>query len=135
MSDADVALPAGYPQLLDELKRAVRTARLRAHQAVNTELIGPYWRLGSAVAERQQEQGWGGKVIDHLAADLRAEFPEMRGLSRSNLFYMRQFATTWSHTAIVQQPVLGTAQGPTNTPRTTSSRHATDVLGTTDTRP
>ncbi|MGI8681417.1 MAG: DUF1016 N-terminal domain-containing protein [Mycobacteriales bacterium] len=87
-----MTLTAGYPQLLDELKRAVRTARLRAHQAANTELIGLYWRLGSAVAGRQQEQGWGGKVIDRLAADLR-------GLSRSNLFYMRQFAPTWSHTA------------------------------------
>lgn len=76
--DTSLSLPAGYSQLLDELKQAVRAARLRAHHSANAELLRLYWRLGSAVADRQQEQGWGGKVIERLAADLRAEFPEMR---------------------------------------------------------
>lgn len=33
--------------------------------------------------------------MDRLAGDLRAEFPNMRGFSRRNLFYMRAFAAAW----------------------------------------
>ncbi len=72
---------------------------------VNTELLLLYWRLGNAVLERQREEGWGTRVIDRLATDLRAAFPDMRGLSRSNLKYMRQMAAAWSEEAIGQQPV------------------------------
>jgi predicted nuclease of restriction endonuclease-like (RecB) superfamily len=53
--------------------------------------------------ERQEREGWGAKVIERLAADLRREFPDMRGLSRANLFYMRAFAEAYRDDAIVQQ--------------------------------
>ncbi|RFA10707.1 hypothetical protein B7R54_16960 [Subtercola boreus] len=50
--------------------------------------------------------GWGSGVIARLAVDLRAEFPQMTGLSRSNLHYMRGLAAAWpERSAIVQQPV------------------------------
>ena len=105
MRGAEVALPADYGQLLDELKRAVRHAQQRARRVVNTELLTLYWQIGNAITDRQQVEGWGAKVIDRLASDLRAEFPDMGGLSRSNLKYMRQMATAWTREAIGQQPV------------------------------
>ena len=98
-------LPDGYPQLLERLKGEIASARTRAALAVNEELIGLYWRIGNEILERQQQEGWGGKVIDRLASDLRAEFPEMRGLSLRNLEYMRQFAGSWPDSQIPQQPV------------------------------
>lgn len=49
-------------------------------------------------------QGWGAKVIDRLAADLRAVFPEGKGLSSSNLKYTRFFAEKWPTGLIGQQP-------------------------------
>lgn len=42
-------------------------------------------------------------VIDRLAHDLRAAFPEMKGFSPRNLKYMRAFAEAWPDTEIVQQ--------------------------------
>lgn len=33
--------------------------------------------------------------MGRLADDLRAEFPDMKGLSHRNLFYMRGFAAAW----------------------------------------
>ena len=80
-------------------------ARFRAHRLVNTELLGLYWEIGHTILDRQAAHGWGAKVIDRLAEDLRAEFPEMPGLSRSNLHYMRLMAATWSRAEIVQQAV------------------------------
>ena len=81
----DLTLPPDYAALLADLKNQVRAAQLRAHRVVNTELLTLYWRIGDAIRTRQEKAGWGAKVIDQLAGDLRAEFPEMTGLSRSNV--------------------------------------------------
>ncbi len=105
MRDPVPALPEGYAELLEQLKRTVAAARWQAQRVVNTELLGLYWRLGNTVLQRQHEEGWGTRIIDRLATDLRAAFPEMRGLSRSNLHYMRQMAAAWDEEAIVQQAV------------------------------
>jgi predicted nuclease of restriction endonuclease-like (RecB) superfamily len=102
-------LPADYPQFLTEVKARIAAARTRAVLAVNSELIKLYWEIGYDILDREHQEGWGTKVIDRLAADLRRDFPDMKGLSRSNLHYMRSFADAWplaggSH-EIVQQPV------------------------------
>ncbi len=104
-----LGLPAGYTDLLAALKERVRAARQTALRTVNTQLIELYWSIGKTVLERQQVEQWGSGVMGRLAEDLRAEFPEMKGLSRRNLFYMRAFAAAWPD-PIVQQAVLGTAE-------------------------
>jgi predicted nuclease of restriction endonuclease-like (RecB) superfamily len=85
MVSASVALPEDYPELFERLKREIGAARTRAVLAVNHELIGLYWRIGKEILVRQEREGWGTKIIDRLSADLRREFPEMKGLSRTNL--------------------------------------------------
>lgn len=97
-------LPSDYTAVLRDLKRQVRTAQLTAQRRVNTELVSLYWTIGNTILQRQADQGWGSSVIARLAEDLRAEFPAMRGFSRSNLFYMRGFAKAWpDRDALVQQ--------------------------------
>ncbi len=54
-----------------------------------------YWQIGRDILSRQAEQGWGAKVIDRLAHDLRNAFPEMKEFSPRNLKYMRAFAEAW----------------------------------------
>jgi predicted nuclease of restriction endonuclease-like (RecB) superfamily len=94
-----------YQDLLAHLKNQIRTAQVRAAVAVNQELILLYWGIGKEILERQATEGWGTKVVDRLARDLRSEFPEMKGLSRTNLLYMRAFAEAWPNEPIVQQLV------------------------------
>jgi predicted nuclease of restriction endonuclease-like (RecB) superfamily len=62
-----------------------------------------YWKIGNAIFIRQDKQGWGAKVVDRLAHDLRATFPEMQGFSVRNLKYMRTFAQCWPDIQFVQQ--------------------------------
>lgn len=97
--------PAGYADWLAELKTRIHTAQQRATLAVNRELVSLYWQIGRDILIRQAEQGWGAKVIERLATDLRAAFPDMKGFSRANLMYMRSFAEAWPDEAIVQQAV------------------------------
>lgn len=106
MSEKPVRLtepPAGYAAWLTELKIRIHTAQQRATLAVNRELVLLYWQIGRDILARQAEQGWGAKVIERLAEDLRLAFPEMKGFSPRNLKYMRAFAQAWPDEAIVQE--------------------------------
>jgi predicted nuclease of restriction endonuclease-like (RecB) superfamily len=100
----DLTFP-DYDQFLAALKQRIRTAQVKAALAVNQELVMLYWQIGREILERQQQQGWGAKVVERLSKDLRQEFPEMKGLSRSNLLYMRAFAEAYPDEQIVQQVV------------------------------
>jgi predicted nuclease of restriction endonuclease-like (RecB) superfamily len=102
---AITASPAGYGDWLAELKSRIHTAQQRAALAVNRELVLLYWQIGRDILERQAQQGWGAKVIERLAHDLRTAFPDMKGFSRANLMYMRAFAEAWPDAEIVQQAV------------------------------
>jgi predicted nuclease of restriction endonuclease-like (RecB) superfamily len=108
MSDKPVSLttlPDGYADWLAELKNRIHSAQQRATLAVNRHLVLLYWQIGRDILTRQAEQGWGAKVIERLAHDLRTTFPEMKGFSRANLMYMRAFAEAWPEEQIVQQAV------------------------------
>ena len=56
------------------------------------------------IAENQVLFEGRNNYVEQLAKDLRTEFPEMKGFSRSNLFYIRKFYQFYS-AASVQQPV------------------------------
>ncbi len=97
--------PEGYTEWLIDLKSRIHTAQQRSTLAVNRELVQLYWQIGRDILDRQAQQGWGAKVIERLAEDLRTAFPEMKGFSRANLMYMRAFAEAWPDPLIVQQAV------------------------------
>jgi hypothetical protein len=71
--------------------------------AVTRELVLLYWQIGRDILGRQEDEGWGTKVIDRLAGDLRRAYPDMTGLSPRDLKYMRAFAEAWPEESIVQQ--------------------------------
>lgn len=100
-----VPLPADYAVWLVELKARIHAAQQRATLAVNRELVALYWQIGRDILTRQSNEGWGAKVIERLALDLRNAFPDMKGFSRANLMYMRAFADAWPDASIVQQAV------------------------------
>ena len=97
---------ADYPRLLSEVKERIRSAQYAALKAVNTELVGLYWDIGRMIVERQQTEGWGKAVVERLAADLRLEFPGVRGFSTQNLWYMRQFFQEYRSSEKLQ-PLVG----------------------------
>lgn len=98
-------LPADYATWLAELKVQIRTARLKASLAVNSELILLYWQIGHEILQRRAIQSWGSKVLAQLAKDLRTEFPDMGGFSLTNLKYMAMFSEAWPDNPIGQQLV------------------------------
>lgn len=103
MKKVSLKLPADYAEWLSSLKQRIAGARQKAILAANHEQIQLYHEIGSDILKRQSRQGWGAKVIDRISADLRAEFPDMKGFSASNLKYMRFFAQECPDGRIGQQ--------------------------------
>ncbi len=85
-------LPAGFHDLLEDLKARIRVAQTRAILAANAELVRLYWDIGRLIDQRKQREGWGSGVIPRLARELRNELPEVKGFSERNIKLMVQFA-------------------------------------------
>ncbi len=110
-------VPSGYAPLLADLKARVRAAQVKAAVSVSRELILLYWHIGREILRAQRAEGWGAKVVERLAKDLAAEFPEMSGFSRGNLLFMRSFYAAWRGVEIVPQPVSKLASSSLSQPR------------------
>jgi predicted nuclease of restriction endonuclease-like (RecB) superfamily len=84
-----------YPSILEALKEKIRQARVKATYAINAHMLAAYWEIGNTILFQQKKEGWGAKVTKRLATDLKAEFPDMKGLSERNLVYMQTFAAAY----------------------------------------
>jgi predicted nuclease of restriction endonuclease-like (RecB) superfamily len=80
-----------YVTWLKDIKSNIQRSQIKASVAVNTELIKMYLYLGKEISEKQADSVWGSGFIDQLSKDLKAEFPEMSGFSKTNLFAIKKF--------------------------------------------
>jgi predicted nuclease of restriction endonuclease-like (RecB) superfamily len=93
-----------YQLVLKQLEERITGSRRKVTQVANTELLATYWEIGRTLLEQKEKAGWGQKIIEKLANDLKAKFPNMRGLSERNLEYMQTFASAWPAFPFPQQP-------------------------------
>jgi predicted nuclease of restriction endonuclease-like (RecB) superfamily len=98
-------MPESYAALKDSIIQKITETRVRFVLRADAEKNRLYWYIGNEILQKQQEEGWGAKVIDRLSADLKEAFPDMSGFSPRNLKYMRKFAKSWPDVKIVQQVV------------------------------
>lgn len=80
-----------YIEWLGDLKSEIKRTQIKAVLSANKEVILLYWEIGKELYEKQENEGWGNSVVDSLEKDLVAEFPDLKGFSRRNLFYMKGF--------------------------------------------
>jgi hypothetical protein len=94
--------PDKYFNIVNDLKEKIRQARIKVSGTINTQLLQLYWEIGTTISNEEKLAGWGAKIVDKLATDLRLEFIDMKGLSARNLRYMRDFAIAYPHFSILQ---------------------------------
>jgi predicted nuclease of restriction endonuclease-like (RecB) superfamily len=104
-----------YPAFLAALKARILDARISAARAINHELVLLYWDIGRGIVEKQQTAGWGDAVVERLAADLRTEFPDMRGFSIPNLWRMKQLYLVHTSTEFLAQAAREIGPSPEGT--------------------
>jgi len=91
-----------YIEFLDNLKNKIRKAQYQAYRTVNKQLVKLYRDIGKSIVKKQEKLGWGQKIIQQLADDLRKEFPKNSGFSERNLKYMRKFYLEYKNKQKVQ---------------------------------
>ncbi len=94
-----------YPVLLKEIKERIRQAQLKACISANAEMILMYWDVGRIVSGRQSAEGWGAKVIQKLAQDIRNDLPETKGFSERNIKRMLAFYNAYMGLSIGPTPL------------------------------
>ena len=99
-----IEVDQNYHLVLKQLVETINGSRQKVIRVANTELLTTYWEIGRTILEQKEKAGWGKKVIEKLANDLRAKFPNMKGLSQRNLEYMQTFAAAWSFFPFPQPP-------------------------------
>jgi hypothetical protein len=102
--------PQTYAALFASIKQRIQTAQVRASLAVNRELVLLYWGIGKEILARQQEEGWGTKVIDTLAAVLERDRDLLRRLRERGMTYARE-CLTWEAKATATTQVLNWTVG------------------------
>ena len=86
-------------QDLDPVVRAIGTdlehTQVRLIASANADMLFHYWKVGHFILYLQKKEGWGRKVIDNLSKAIRSKYPDKKGYSRRNIFYMCQFASAY----------------------------------------
>src|SRR6187399_397038 len=72
-TSTNVEAEARFAQVLT----LIETARRRAYQAVNAELVDLYWQLGAYLSRKIESAEWGAGVVDELAATIARRYPGM----------------------------------------------------------
>lgn len=79
-----------YPDWLKEVKERIRVARIKVALAANSELLAFYWDLGKMMSQISKIATWGNNWMYDLSKDLRSEFPDMEGFSKTNLYNIKR---------------------------------------------
>lgn len=87
----DVKLDADYLDWIRDIKRRYRSAQVKAAVKVNSEQLLFNWELGRDLVARRVEERWGSGIVEQVSLDLQSEFPDARGFSTTNLWYMKKW--------------------------------------------
>lgn len=87
----DVQLDADYVQWLGEIKARYRSAQAKAAVRVNAEQLLFNWLLGRDLVQKKVDERWGSGVVEQVSLDLQAAFPESKGFSAPNLWFMKKW--------------------------------------------
>ncbi|MCL2786429.1 MAG: PDDEXK nuclease domain-containing protein [Methanomassiliicoccaceae archaeon] len=98
-------VPHDYYDMRDTIIAKIKDTRVQMILQANSGMIILYWEIGNEILRRQENEGWGAKVIDRLSKDLKEAFSEMSGFSPRNLGSMKKFAEIWTDNSILQQVV------------------------------
>lgn len=108
----DVHLDDDYTQWLVELKTRYRSAQITAAVKVNAEKLQFNWQLGRDLVLKKAEERWGTGVVEQVSLDLHAEFPNDKGFSTRNLWYMKQWYEFYTREPQFLQRVVAEIQIP-----------------------
>lgn len=104
-NEVGFAVTAEYKSWIDDIKKRIRQAQIKAAIKVNYELLDLYWELGKDIVKKQESTKWGDAFLKTMSKDLQKAFPDLSGLSSQNLKHIRYWYKFYSQEGIGLQPV------------------------------
>jgi len=92
----DIYLDAEYADWIHEVKGRFQRAQVKAAVKVNSEQLLFNWELGRDLVLRKAEEKWGSGIVEQVSLDLQSAFPNVRGFSARNLWFMKQWYTFYA---------------------------------------
>lgn len=80
-----------YIEWLQEIKKRYQSIRSRVALQANYGALEFNWLLGRDIVQKKAESRWGTGVVNQLSLDLRAVYPDVKGFSARNLYYMKEW--------------------------------------------
>ena len=65
-----------YLKFIEEVKAEIQKQRISVVLNANSGMICLYWNIGKAIMKKQEEEGWGAKVIDRMSKDLNPNYSQ-----------------------------------------------------------
>lgn len=85
-----------YHHWLASLKNKIAQTQVKVATTASAMLVSFYWELGRDISEKSARAQWGTKLIEQIARDLKNDLPNLKGFSRTNLYYIKQFYEVFS---------------------------------------
>ena len=92
-----------YAEWLKSVKERISLARVKVALAANSELLNFYWDLGKMMADVSDAAQWGNNWMNQMSKDLRNEFPDMDGFSKTNLYNIKRLYRFYNGDVIFHQ--------------------------------
>ena len=116
-------------QVFSPIVRAIGSdleqTQVRVIASANAHMLFHYWKVGHFILYLQKKEGWGSKVIDNLSKAIRSQYPNKKGYSRRNIFYMCQFASAYPMEILIE---MGKVEELLNTPSVDNVLQLTNEL-------
>ena len=87
--------PKDFSPIVRAIGSDLEQTQVRVIASANADMLFHYWKVGHFILYLQKKEGWGSKVIDNLSKAIRSQYPDKKGYSRRNIFYMCQFASAY----------------------------------------
>ena len=112
----DIHLDDDYAVWIADVKHRYRSAQVKAAFKVNAEKLLFNWQLGRDLVKKKAEERWGAGVVEQVSLDLQREFPDEKGFSTPNLWFMKKWYLFYSSEDSQQklQQAVGKMQIPIN---------------------
>lgn len=91
-----------FKNIVDEIKREIRSTQLKISVEANINLINLYFKIGKVLYDNYK---YGNKFIDEISRELKLDFPTIEGFSIRNLKYMKRFYIEYKDDELVQRCV------------------------------
>lgn len=95
-------LEQDFKEIIINVKNEIRSTQTQVLSDANVRLINLYFKLGKIISENFK---WGDKFIEALEAELKLDFPNIKGFSARNLRRMKNFYIEYKNEEVLPPAV------------------------------